>query len=303
VKPKRSLNKGDIVTVDDVLDVRRMDLGAPVPRDSGIVFISSHGWRKSLFFDFGPLSQPPSKREYDLGLLLGLQHAYLLFQDQFKITEQQWHCLFDQHWFPFRYLPVDSVKRMLNIAAAGWPIDEILDDPKLANALVTALEDPQSRLPGAAFAEHRELLTHAFKRYLDSDYKSCVSILYPRIEGVLRSIHAEAGTGTATTTHVVASATRRYEQVLGASTLLMPAKFREFLSRVYFREWHPGDLPEHVSRHTVSHGVAPVDKFDRKAAIVGILTVLQIGLYMDVEAPVMNEDITETLTDMPEKAG
>jgi hypothetical protein len=112
IKPKRSMKMGDLVTLDDVLDVTRMELGVPVPRDSAIVFISSHGWRKSLFFDFAPLIRPPKQRDYDLGILLGLQHAYLLFQEQFKITEPQWQCLFEQHWFPFRYLPLDVLKRM-----------------------------------------------------------------------------------------------------------------------------------------------------------------------------------------------
>jgi len=285
MKPKRAMKKGQLVMLDDILDVKKLELGVPVPRESAIIFISSYGWRKSLFFDFGPILQPPVERDYDLGVLLGHQHAYLLFQDQLKITERQWHCMFEQHWFPFRFLPVEVIKKMLNIASEGWQIDEILDDPKVLATIDEAIQSSEAFLSPAVLSEHRELLTHAFQRYQAKDYKSCVSILYPRIEGVLRSIHAEVGIGKASCTRVVDSATLQYEQTLGQSNLLMPSKFREYLTRVYFREWHPGDTPEHVSRHTVSHGVAPVCKFDRKAAIIGILTVLQIGLYLDVELP------------------
>jgi hypothetical protein len=60
----------------------------------------------------------------------------------------------------------------------------------------------------------------------------------------------------------------------------MPARFRAYLSSVYFREWRPGQSPTHVSRHTVSHGVAPQDRFDLKSAMIAVLTTLQLGLYL-----------------------
>jgi hypothetical protein len=283
MRPKRAFKAGEVVLLDDILDIRRLELGVAVARSEAIVFINSHGWRKSLFFDFTPLLQPPQERNYELEVLLGLQHEYLLFQDQLKISEVQWQVILDQHWFPFRYLPIDVTRQMLNIAGAGWSIDEILENPKTLESVKQAIENHAAGLKASAFAEHRGLLVHAFERYLADDFKSAVSILYPRIEGVLRSIHADVATEWPTSSRVVSSATLRYERVLGEGTVLMPAKFREFLSRVYYREWHHGDSPEHVSRHTVSHGVAPVDKFDRKSAIVGILTVLQLGLYGDIE--------------------
>ena len=283
IRAKRDVNPGDPLLMDHILDVGRMNLGVSTPGDHAIVFIFSLGWRKSLFFDFGALSKPPILRTYDLEVLLGQQYAYLLFQDQFKISELQWQNLFEAHWFPFRHLPHDIVRRMLNLASQSWPIDEILEDPKLEEAILAAQNRPQNALQSSAFAEHRDLLVHAFERYAAQDYQSCVALLYPRIEGILRSIQAQVGTGSPTAAGVVDTATLRYEQALGSRTMLLPDKFRDFLTHVYFRGWHPGDPPEHVSRHTVSHGVAPVEKFDRKAAMVGILTVLQIGLYLDPE--------------------
>jgi hypothetical protein len=59
----------------------------------------------------------------------------------------------------------------------------------------------------------------------------------------------------------------------------MPAKFRDYLEQVYFKKWNPGDAAAHLSRHTVSHGVAPEELFNKKSAVLAVLTLLQLGLY------------------------
>lgn len=277
IKPKRALKPGDIVYVDDILDVDRVELGVPVPEDCGIVVIRSFGWRKSLFFDFVPVSERVP-RDYSLEAVLGLQHAYLVFQEYFRISDEQWTELFRQHWFPFRFLPEATLKALLQRAEARWNMDDLLDDDSVLQALEAAA-DGAPLLGTAPFAEHRELLSHAFERFRARDYKSAVAILFPRIEGVLRAIHADVVETKPTSSSLAANSTATYEKEKGPATLLMPVKFREYLREVYFRQWHPGQDSSHVSRHTVSHGVAPESLFNKKAAAIGVLTVLQLALY------------------------
>jgi hypothetical protein len=278
VRAKRTVQGGSPVLLDDILDVKRLEFDVSVPDDCAVVYVSSVGWRKSLFFDFVPIAEPPQRRAYDLGKVLGFQYAYLLFQDLFKISDAQWEALFRQDWFPFRLLPIDIVKVMLNHAAEGWDVDEMLQEPSVLDA-IRNLADPASPfLQPVAFADHRDLIAHAFERFRAGDYKSTVAVLVPRIEGVLRSQHV--GPARPTPSVLVQDATSKVDQDQGDATLLMPSRFREYLLSVYFREWRAGQAPTHVSRHTVSHGVAPQNRFDLKSASIAVLTALQLGLYL-----------------------
>jgi hypothetical protein len=278
VRAKRTVQGGSPVLRDDILDVIRLELDVPIPNDCAIVFVDSVGWQKSLFFDFMPILDSPTPRDYDLPQVLGFQYAYLLFQDLFKITDAQWQELFKQDWFPFRLLPVDIVQRMVKHAAEGWDIDELLVDPKFTQAVQELAISSSPFLQAPAFSEHRELIAHAFERFNAGDYKSTVAILVPRIEGILRALHV--GRSRPSPRILVQGATAKVEKDRGDATLLMPARFREYLLTVYFREWRDGQTPSHVSRHTVSHGVAPQDGFDFKSAAISVLTVLQLGLYL-----------------------
>lgn len=278
---KRDVKPGEVVAVDDVLDVVRLQLDIPVPDDAGFVLLQSVGWRKSLFFDLVPIAEQGRKRTYDLGAILGSQYAHLVFQDQLKITNERWREMFRQNWFPFRFLPHAALQAMLNHAAEKWDIDEILDQQGVLSAIERVADPDANFIGGPAFVEHAALLSHAFARFRERDYKSAVAILFPRIEGVLRSIHKQSAHGTPpNAAALVATSTAKTEKIRGDATLLMPVKFREYLGDVYFRSWRPGDPPEFGSRHSVSHGVAPEDLFDRKAAAIGVLTILQLSLYL-----------------------
>jgi len=55
VKVNRSVKRGEPVFVKDIADVAEVDLNVDIPPDFGVVFVRSLGWKRSLFFDFGPL--------------------------------------------------------------------------------------------------------------------------------------------------------------------------------------------------------------------------------------------------------
>ena len=55
VRFARSVEAGEPVTKDDFVDVERLELGVRILDDAGVLFIFSVGWRKGLFYDFGPV--------------------------------------------------------------------------------------------------------------------------------------------------------------------------------------------------------------------------------------------------------
>ena len=70
------------VNKDDVADVERLDIGLTIPADAGFIFLFSVGWRKGLFYDYGPLLKPHAQlRPYDVPSVLGQAYCHVLFSE------------------------------------------------------------------------------------------------------------------------------------------------------------------------------------------------------------------------------
>ena len=66
IKPKRNIAAGEPVYAGDIEDISSINLGIEVPANSAVVVLRSNGWRRCLFFDFGPINEPPVPRDYPL---------------------------------------------------------------------------------------------------------------------------------------------------------------------------------------------------------------------------------------------
>lgn len=77
---------GDPVFASDILDIVSVDLGIEVPDECAVIIVRSLGWRKSLFFDFGPLIPDVGLRKMDLKAILAKQTLQLIqgrFSDRY----------------------------------------------------------------------------------------------------------------------------------------------------------------------------------------------------------------------------
>jgi hypothetical protein len=277
VRAKGKTNKGDLVFLDHIMDIEGVVLPEGlVPADAGICYVFSFGWRKGLFFDYGPLLHGENRRarDYDLGLTLGYCYARVLFQHIFSISDEVWNEMFGQHWFPFSYLSTDLVKAMIGRAAEKLPIDDQLSEisAEVSKVLPSRLEDWKS---DPIVSDHVEVLRRAYERFVADDHISASSILYPRIEGVMRTFGAVGHPG-AGATQANLSKLASGSGVIRDESLLLPAKFEKYLREVYFASFKPGTIVDAASRNTVSHGVAAVARLDRKAATIGFLILMQI---------------------------
>ena len=63
------IEEGANIDEDDVADIESLELGVDIPDNAGLLFLFSVGWRKGLFFDYGPIYHEP--RTYDVGAILG----------------------------------------------------------------------------------------------------------------------------------------------------------------------------------------------------------------------------------------
>lgn len=277
---KGSCRRGDLITVDRVLDVGPIAFqGVDIPSDAGIAYVFSVGWRKGFFYDLSPLHAEGNKsRPYDLEEVIGSLHAYLTFPELFNIDDATWQTFFGQKWFPFTYLDKGLLRKIISHAREGWQIDDLL--PKISETVERLLrEDPLTGRKDMVFAGHADILRTSVERYLDGDHISCASILYPRIEGLLRSFLRTCGPASKPTARTLSKvAVEHHDTARITRSLLLPAKFKEYLDDVYFAHFAPGSAPD-VGRHSVAHGEARTDDFSLKSTTIAFLIVYQLSLF------------------------
>ncbi len=283
VRSRGTFQVGPALTNDHLADLERLEFDVEIPSDCGVLALLSAGWRKALFYDFGPISgNHPQPRTYDLGVVLGQGYGQLLFQERFGISDADWQKLFRHKWFLFTGLSDESKRTLLNHIRSGWDPDVQL--PRYA-------DEVKSRVEGwltdwrehALFMPHIEILEHAAKRFLDGDSISCTGLLFPRIEGLLRSQYTTLGATSQPTANNLsrsAVAAKRTQE----KCLLLPRRFASYLQQVFFANFSPttGDID--VSRHSVAHGVASPKRFDQKSAVIALLVIQQLYFFLDKHA-------------------
>lgn len=78
VKLNRSIEAGQPVYAQDIEGISSFDMGMPVDDDCAVVVVRSKGWKRSVYFDFGPLHEPPVFRSEPLDQVLARQEILLL---------------------------------------------------------------------------------------------------------------------------------------------------------------------------------------------------------------------------------
>lgn len=278
IRVKKEVRKGEAIFTNDILDIEEVDFkDIQVPNDAGFVYVFSEGWRKGFFYDFSPLHGEP--RNYDLKKQLGSLHSYLTFQERFKISDDVWDTFLEQRWFPFIYLDDEIIKKMIMYGKHQWNLDDLL--PKIKDNILRLIEKSNIfNKPSSYFEEHSNLIIHAIDKYKSDDYISCVAILYPRIEGIMRSFYRNSGyrdnPSSSSLTHAVVE---HNNQERTPTSLLLPDKFHKYLKDVYFAGFAPGSMPD-VGRNSVAHGEARADDFSLKSASIAILVIYQLSLFI-----------------------
>lgn len=279
VRSSRAIEKGEEVYESDFVDIDRLAFeGVEFPPDAGLVCVFSSGWRKGFFFDIEPLLTDRPNREYEVEKLLGSYMAYLSNQRLFSLDDSDWDFLTERGWFPFVALPKKVADSLISFAKSRVDVDVIL--PQVEEAVKASVPTFRERWSGSEpLQPHLEFLLRALDRFVERDFISCSSIIYPRIEGILRSIHEALGVKDSASQEVLARmSTEAREGDLHPTSWLLPTPFRRFIKESYFANFTPGQ-PAKFSRNSVGHGVATAEQFNEKAACLGLLIVDQLVYF------------------------
>ncbi len=281
MKVPRSIKAGTPINRNDISDIQEMVFeGVDIPKDAGVFIIFSAGWRRGLYFDLAPLAPDLPERDYDINLLIGSYYSYLLFRERFELSDNDWENLFKNQWFPFISLSDRIINDILNYNINGLNIDDLL--PQIKDEVLAGLPEKIRYWENiGAFKPHLKFIQEAYEQYKNRKDISCISVLFPRIEGVLRSFQALIGQP------------KRADQKDLAETVisdnvnpkhriyspLLPLKFNKYLSEFYFANFDPTKEDNPLSRNTVCHGVASKEVFCLKASTLSFLILSQLAYY------------------------
>lgn len=284
IRIARACEAGEAIYKDDIIDITETRLGElDVPDDVGVICVLSQGWRKAVLFDFAAFAGDSAGRYFDIWPTLGQLVARLTFQERFSLSEADWKQMFACRWFPFGGLRNSTIESLIGHVRAGWGATELLGEMReqMLGKVDSFLESWRKK---QQFSNHIQFFETAVERFKADDYLSCISIVFPRIEGVLRSHHI-----------VVSPASKRSQAALSAEavasisdnphSLLLPLKFEQYLREVFFASFDDRDSYIPVNRNSAGHGVANADDYTLETAILGLLILHQLFYCFPPDSP------------------
>jgi hypothetical protein len=171
------------------------------------------------------------------------------------------------------------LKEIITHANQNWSIDNLL--PKIEDNVLRLLDKYELIDKSIPYmSEHADMLERAIERFKAKEYISCASILYPRIEGLMRSFYRSVGyTDSITAKSLTKAVIEHHQNKRLLYSLLLPEKFKHYLDNIYFAHFAPGSSPD-VGRHSIAHGEARSNDFSIKSCVTGILIVYQLLLFV-----------------------
>ncbi len=282
VRVKRAIKAGEGVSKNDIADIDSLELrdasSTPIqiPADHGFELVFSVGWRKCLYYDYSVFVEGTPNRTDNLPTLFGQFYAQLLFQELYSMKDQQWDAMTARGWFPFIWMTDQDRKNLIGFCDR--------DDPPLSifegictNFKAVVQERTKSWKRSTLFGDHNEFIAAAVERFLEGDYVSCISVLYPRIEGLLRGLHL--GIGSTTNASQAALASNLVKNQFQHS-LLLPRRFQKYLTDFYFQAFDQTSSDVPLSRHTIGHGVSRAADYDFIRASLGFMILDQMFYYL-----------------------
>jgi hypothetical protein len=76
-RPSRPVVAGEPLRDGDIVSIEEFKFNVDVPDDVAVIVLQSFGWRRAVYFDFGPLAQPPRGRIGPISRVLAQQTAQL----------------------------------------------------------------------------------------------------------------------------------------------------------------------------------------------------------------------------------
>jgi hypothetical protein len=270
-RAKRLVEPGTVLPQEDIVGFEKVIFyGVNVPKDAGVLVLLSQGWRKAFFFDFRPLLPSPWRQliDYDLEIVAAQMLSHLWYTKYFLLSKEDWDKIIASGWFPFVFLVGKLWDGLFDCIRHGSDLK--YEEDRIHVAFSNAMdENLKSWCKKAALTNEAEILRRAVDAYKREDWISTISLLSPRIEGILNRALNWPGTVRklmdALTKHIQGSTHQR--------SLLFPERLRQYLQETFFQRVDFQHDDSTLNRHTVAHGVAAPHAMTREKAMKLLLLV------------------------------
>lgn len=295
---KRPVSAGPVSLKNDIAAIARLEFhNLNVPDDVGIVYLFSLGWRKGMFFDFNPLTSDGAKREFDLGETLAWCYERLRLQVLWSLSESDWDLMIAAQWFPFVSLRYEMAKNLIDCIRNKFDLTFITC--QINNDLMAELPAHlEAWRKNPYFKGHMPAIERAVERHQAGDYISSTTLLYLRIEGIMKAYHATVDTsGRYGQKAIYTSATAGHNHSATVRTTLLTPLFTRFLQEVYYGKSDASNVqPDDLCRNSIAHGTAGVENHTLKSSLLGLLILDQLFFYLTPipaapKEPVVGEEL------------
>ena len=273
-----SKKEDHLLTESDFLFLQQIQiLGINSPFTDRLIYFFEEGDHHGLYISLTDSHSDNPKKYYET--VFSFYHSHLEFLIRLNDDATFRKTVFSKGWFPF-YQIFGIYSYGLYVAIReGWGIDSI--ENEIINSIKpNDLNEMKNEwLTDERFNKNKVFLDNAIELYLKSDFFSCIHILYPRIEGMLRFMYS--GEEKKPNTDILMSELKKIGTLDRLDTfMLLPNLFQEYLKTFYFMDFDVSGNRLDLSRQSFAHGVAKDSDFTQKRAFQAIMMLDQIYRYI-----------------------
>ena len=283
---RRDVVKGEDITEEDIFDIGKLefrdnDYEVNIEKTDKIIFLFRIKWAFGLYFDFsGNIDVQKLKED------LGYQYKRLFYSELYHFIENKnyFETSIKDGWFPFIRLIGNSFNKVMTYYKEGkkhgFHIDGLIQ--------IFTKEKIESFTKywwkKSIFNDKKKVLEagiNSFLRNDDEGFINCISTLYPQIEGIMGSdyfkVHGSKPLFSELKNYIKQKGESKYNTL---SSVAFPSEFYAYLDKTVFENFDLTTGNVDLSRHTVSHGYANANDFNKAKALQAILILDQIYFYL-----------------------
>ncbi|VVB79967.1 Uncharacterised protein [uncultured archaeon] len=292
VRARQVIKKGTAVTKTNLVDIGAIGFfdsvyGVSIEEGDKILWLFRVGWRFGSYFDFTGKMIPSETFKQ-----MGENYRRLLYCDLYNFLHDKtnFNMLLLDGWFPFVQILDERFDKL---------IEYYSQDQKYSLYLNQLIEEFTKEKIGSfvkywwqnpVFNAKKEIIEAGIAAFLENTKYGdicCVKTLLTEIEGIVRySSFNEDGKDPSKQNQVKDYVVKKgLEKFSSIDSLGFPKEFYEYLTQVVFSSFNIKENEIPTSRHSVAHGIAKSENYNRARALQAILILDQIYFFLGKSNP------------------
>jgi len=285
---KRKISIGEKVYINDIADIDQVSFPeVSISEKDCIIYCFREGWKFGLYFDFKQFLPPETKLNIaNLNKVLGKCHSYLLFKNVYDTLQNEIRLseMSKDGWFPFIQLLGSDYDLLFEIYENKFDFENRIQ--KFVNGFTKDRIEKfiQYWWENSIFSEKKSILEAGIKGYAENTaegFITCIKTIYSEIYGILTIFYFYKYQKAGKIRDLIQEI--KNEVVIKTASdlsLLLPKNFGDYLENVFFKNFNLETDELDLSRHSVDHGLAKVEDYNKMKALQGILILDQLSFYL-----------------------